>query len=136
MLPSTSSALRDGSKANSSLNRPSRPRSSGRPGMGGRRWGPRLSPSGPRTLVSDSQSVVPRSCGIFVEADEVTERHRKRRVVAGAEGIDAERVLETRDDDREAQRVEPGIEKYEVVRQRRERLLLLGRDVLELGEDL
>src|SRR5438876_1194452 len=68
---------------------------------------------------------VSRSCSIFVEPDEVAQGDGKLGLVGATEGIHPERVLETCDDDREAERVEPGVEEHEIIGQRRQRLLVL-----------
>src|SRR5947209_6508041 len=47
--------------------------------------------------------------GILVEPDEIADGHRELCVAVGIERIDAQRVLETRDDDRHAERIEPRI---------------------------
>src|SRR5207244_3951688 len=71
----------------------------------------------------------------FVQGDEIAEGHRKVHGALGAEGIDTEGILEARDDDRKAQRVEAALDELGVVAESREFALLLGGDLLELGHD-
>src|ERR1700678_768749 len=72
---------------------------------------------------------------ILVQLDEVAKGHRKLHVLDGIERVEAERVLETRHDQRKAERVETGLEQLQTVGQLRQFPLLLDRDLLELQRD-
>src|SRR2546421_12756002 len=69
--------------------------------------------------------------GPFVEPDEVAEGHRIRDVVGVRERVDAEALFQPRDEDRDGQRIEPGLEQHQVVRQGRQRLLFVPGDLLD-----
>src|SRR6516162_2507546 len=89
----------------------------------------------PSSELSSSQSRSQRASagGIFVGLHEIAERNRESDVVGCGERIDAERILEPDDQNGKAQRIEPGIEQNEVIRQRRKLCILLGRDARDLG---
>ena len=61
---------------------------------------------------SESQSEPPLLCGIFVEFDEIAQGHGKIDVFGGTEWIKSQRILETSDDNCEAQRVETRLQKH------------------------
>src|SRR6185437_12056706 len=65
----------------------------------------------------------------FVQLDEIAEGDRE--ALRGIERVVPERILETRDDEREAQRVEPTLQELEVIGERRELALLLPGDFLK-----
>src|SRR5207248_1438193 len=69
-----------------------------------------------------------------LDRNEITQGHRKV-AVGSVERVDAERILETRDDDGEAQRVETRIHEHEIVGQRRQALALFLGDLLEMREN-
>ena len=70
-----------------------------------------------------------------VHPHELTERDWRRRALSGGEGIDAQRVCEAHDDDRQTQRIQPRLEKLQLIRQGRERSALLDRNLLQLLSD-
>ena len=57
---------------------------------------------------------------MFIDFHEVAERHGKHRVLGGRERIDAELVLEARDQHGKAERVETAIGQHEIVGERRQ----------------
>src|SRR5215469_7648476 len=71
----------------------------------------------------------------FVQSDEVTEGYGKLHRLRRVERIDAERVFESRHDDREAQRIQPRLNQLQFLRQRREHPILLPGYLLELRRD-
>src|SRR5262249_41425701 len=71
----------------------------------------------------------------FVQPDEITEGDGELDGLCLVERIDAERVLESRHDDRETERIQPRLNQLQVVGQRRERPVLLPGDLLELSRD-
>src|ERR1700736_5635800 len=71
-------------------------------------------------------------CGIFVDPHEVAQRQRERRVVGAGERIEAELIFEPRDQHREAERIETGLEQHQIVGERGKLLVLLLRDLLHL----
>src|SRR5579871_3090217 len=72
---------------------------------------------------------------ILVQPDEVTEGHRELLRLVGLEGVVAQELFQACHDNREAQRVEPGVQELEIVRERCELAFLLCGDALELGDD-
>src|SRR3989454_3245490 len=85
--------------------------------------------------LSELHSEPPSACGIFIEPDEVAQGHGELGILAGAELIDAQRVLETSDDDGQAERVETRVQEHEIIGQRRQGLSLLSGDLLEPSGD-
>src|SRR5581483_11379003 len=79
--------------------------------------------------ITKSQSAMALRRACFVQPDEIPERDGEalRRV----EWIVAERVLETRHDEREAERVEAALQELQVIAERRELALLLPSNLLE-----
>jgi hypothetical protein len=69
---------------------------------------------------------------IFVKLDEIAKGDGKLDVLADIEWIEAKRFFQTRDDERETQRIESRIQKFEFVRKPRELSLLFHRNLLEL----
>src|SRR5262249_38797290 len=69
----------------------------------------------------------------FVQPDEVTEGYGEFHGIRLVERIDTERVLESRHDDREAERIQPRLNQLQLIGQRRERPILLPCDLLELS---
>src|SRR5580704_3920434 len=74
-------------------------------------------------------------CAIFVELDEVAQRHGKLHVFGHTERIIAERVFKARDDDRKAKRIEARIHQNQAIGQGSELPVLLTGDFLELRYD-
>jgi hypothetical protein len=70
--------------------------------------------------------------GMFIEPDEIAERNRQIHILGCGEWVAPEFVLKTRDDDREAQGIQPRIHQGEIIVERRDLLFLLRRDLLEL----
>src|ERR1700734_404700 len=62
-------------------------------------------------VLTPSQSENGLPGGIFVESNEITQRHGKVIILGCAERIDSHRLLEPCNNDREAQRVESRIQK-------------------------
>src|SRR5262249_60948456 len=73
--------------------------------------------------------------GVLIEADEVPQGHRIRDVFGFGERVEAERLFETRDENRDRERVEARVEQHEVVGQRRQRLLVALGDLLNSRDD-
>src|ERR1700674_4082110 len=67
------------------------------------------------TGLSSSRSEQGSVGGMFVDPNEIAEGHGKIDVVGGRERIAAERVLEPRDKDRKAERVETGIQQDQLI---------------------
>src|SRR5208282_4424699 len=63
-------------------------------------------------------------CAVLVDTHEVFEGDRKLDFLVGGEWVKAEFVFEPRHDYGEAERIEAGVEQHQVVRQRRQMLLL------------
>jgi len=63
---------------------------------------------------------------------EIAQRYRKEGVLGGRERIDAEFVLQARNQDGEAERIETAISQYEILVERRESLAVLSRDLFHL----
>src|SRR5215469_7442603 len=96
-------------------------------------WMPYSRPGGVPAAFMDSHS---DSLGkAFVQPDEVTEGYGELHGFRVVERIDTERVLESRHDDREAQRIQPRLNQLQLIGQRRERSILLPCDLLELSRD-
>src|ERR1700685_1563583 len=74
-------------------------------------------------------------CGIFVKLDEVAQRHRKARILTGAEGVRSERILKPCDDNRKTERVQSRVHEDEVIGQGRKFAVLLAGNLLKLGQD-
>ena len=70
---------------------------------------------------------------MFVERDQLADRVGKPAAVRGGERIGPRQILKARDQDRKAQRIEPRVEQRQIVRKRRQRLLLLSRNLLNLA---
>src|SRR5580658_2421575 len=85
--------------------------------------------------LTDSHSEPGLLGNALVQPDEVAERHGKVDGLVGVERIDPQEVLEPRDDDREAERVEAAIDELEIIGERGELALLLGGNALELRLD-
>src|SRR6267143_574335 len=64
-------------------------------------------------------------CGILVESDEVGQGNGEVGLFGGSKRIDSQRVLEARDDDCKAQRVETRLRKRKTIGQRRQFLVLV-----------
>jgi hypothetical protein len=73
---------------------------------------------------------------MFIEPDEITERDRKIRFLGRSKWVGPEFVLETRDDDRETQGIQPRIQQDKIVVERREFFFLIRRDLFELRKYL
>src|SRR5262245_37173696 len=73
--------------------------------------------------------------GFVIKSYEVAECDRKVHILSGAEGVKAEPLLEPCHQNGETQRIEPRIEQDEVVGQRRQPLVLLLGDLLDLSSD-
>jgi hypothetical protein len=69
---------------------------------------------------------------IFVGPDEVAYRERKCRVLGYGKRIDAKIVLKPGHQDREAERIEAGLMKRQIIVERRQGNLLLGGNSLHL----
>jgi len=67
-------------------------------------------------------------CAVLVDTHEVFEGDGELDFLVGGEGVKAEFVFQTRNDYGEAERVEAGVEQHEIVRQRRQMLILLFGD--------
>ena len=67
-------------------------------------------------------------CAVLVDTHEVFEGYRKLDFLVGGERVKPEFVFQTRHDYGEAERVEAGVEQHQVVRQRRQMLILLFGD--------
>jgi hypothetical protein len=73
------------------------------------------------------------SRGIFVETNKVTQGHGEADIFIGVEWVHPQRSLKPDHDDRETQRVQPGVEQSQIVGQRREWLVLLPSHLREMG---
>src|SRR2546425_9785595 len=93
----------------------------------------RSGPSG--ALPSLSRIDAMRFGGVFIEPDEVTQRHRVRDVVGFGERIESQRLFEASHEDRDRERVEPRIEQDQVIGQRRQTLMVVVRNLLNLRND-
>jgi hypothetical protein len=69
---------------------------------------------------------------IFVQSHEVAERHGESNLIGHIERVEAQRLFQTHDDERETERVKTRIQESKVVRQSRELALLFQRYLLEL----
>ena len=69
---------------------------------------------------------------MLVDFDEVAERHRKGGVLGGRERIDAELILEPRNQDGKAERIETAIREHQILLERRQKLAVLSRDLFHL----
>src|SRR5439155_5939925 len=72
--------------------------------------------------------------GVFIEPDEVAQCDRIGHLVRLGERIAAQCFFETSHEDRDAKRIEPRIEQYQVIRQRRQTLLVILCNLLNLGD--
>src|SRR5262245_44816780 len=70
--------------------------------------------------------------GVFIQPDEITQRHRVGHCIGFRERIESQRLFEPRDEDGDGERVEPRIEQHQVISQRREALMAVVRDLLDL----
>ena len=52
----------------------------------------------------------------LVQADELADRHREIHLILAAERVDAQQILQARDNDRKAQRVEASFQQSEIIR--------------------
>src|SRR6185437_5236684 len=82
---------------------------------------------------SKLQSVARSLRCILVEPDEISQRNGKKGVFGGTEGIATKFVVKPSDDNGQAKRIKPGVQQGHVIGQGRDLLVLLSRDLLELG---
>src|ERR1022692_1169321 len=71
----------------------------------------------------------------FVQPDKIAEGHGKFHFVRLIEGIESQRVLQARYDQRETERVQPRVQELQVVGQSSELSFLLRSHLLELRRD-
>lgn len=76
----------------------------------------RTSPDLPALGAPQNELVV--NGGIFVKPDKVSDCHRETGCLRLAERIDIQLVLESRDDDRKTQRVQPALQQAKIIEQR------------------
>jgi len=69
---------------------------------------------------------------MFIEPDEITECDREISFLGRSEGVSPEFVLETRDNNRETQGIQPRIQKDKIVVERRKCFFLIRCDLFEL----
>jgi hypothetical protein len=69
---------------------------------------------------------------MFISPDEITDRHWKMHILGRGEGIAPEFVLEARDDDSEAQGIQPRLQQDEIIVETIELFVLLCCDLFEL----
>ena len=62
---------------------------------------------------------------IFIQLDEIAKGHRKGHLFSRGEWIKTQSILESRDNERNTERVQPGIEQFQLRRQPRQLPMLL-----------
>src|SRR5258708_9605855 len=75
---------------------------------------------------SQSRSDRTSPCGIFVGLHEVAERDRKGDIVGCGERVHAQLIFQPGDENREAERIETGVQQIQVIRQGSKLHALLG----------
>ena len=95
-------------------------------------WHPTGSAAGPSGASASLSRIDAMGLGgVFIEPDEVTQRHRIGHVVGFGERIESQCLFESSHEDGDGERVEPRIEQDQVIGQRRQTLLVVLGNLAE-----
>jgi hypothetical protein len=83
-------------------------------------------------LATASRGAGASMTGMLVNFDELAKRHREKSVLGGGERVDTQRILEARDQDGKAERVEAAIGEDQILFKWRENLAVLARNLFHL----